>query len=101
MGIREAPEILKKTPVEVVVRPFEFSGAGLATGETLSTIVSATVDPVEGSGLAIDASVIAGSQVQLTLSGGVLYHSYEVEVLVTTSTGETLETCGTMVVLPC
>ena len=99
MGIKSAPQVLAKTPAEVVIKDFEFSGGDLATGETLTAIASVTITPAAE--LTSSNHVVSGTRAQVTLSGGNDGIDYDVLVKVTTSLAQTLEGCGKMQVRTC
>lgn len=85
-GIRTITTVLTKAPDEALIRNIDFSDAGLATGETLSSIDgSGAVSP---SGLTIDSESVSGTDLQVTLSAGTAGVLYTVTHLVVTSTGQ-------------
>lgn len=92
MGVKLAPELLKKTPVEIVQKDFEFDGDDLAAGETIATIVSLVVTP--GGGMTASSPVISGTRVQVELAGGVADTRYVVTLVVTTTAGQKLQGDG-------
>jgi len=98
-GVKTANQVFRKTPDEVVKKNFEFSGVDLATGETISSVVSTTVTPTGA--LTATSPVISGTKVQYTLSAGTLNGDYEVKTMVTTSLGQTLDGCGIIEVRAC
>lgn len=95
--VRTDPDVVYKTPDEVVILTYEFKGNGLATGETLSTASSIALTP---SGLTEDTKSVSGTQGQATWSGGTARTVYHTLFRATTSNSQTLETGGIVVVLP-
>lgn len=93
-----APQRLVKGTQESRVYAIDFSRL-LATGETLSTITSVAATPTGTTAdLVITGQVISGSQVQFRLSGGQTQIVYELEAIVVTSLGNTLEGAGRLVI---
>lgn len=82
------PQLPDKQPAESRLFDFDFAQK-LASGETISTVVSAVAAP---SGLTVGATSIVGSKVRVRLSGGTTSTVYKVTVTVTTSGSNTLET---------
>ena len=83
------PTVIKQ-PSESRLYTMEFA-ALLGSGETLSTVVSVTVDKATTPVLAISGQVVSGSQLQFRLAGGLNGTKYKVTGVVTTSAGNTLE----------
>lgn len=85
---KPVPFTTPKHPDDVVVYKFQF-GNDLGDSETLSTH---TVTPATG--LTKDTSIISGTDVLATLSGGTADRNYTVECQVTTSASRTLTMTG-------
>ena len=90
---RLAPEILRKSPTEVVDFAVSFAN-DMSTGETVNSVDSTTITDVDGntiSGeLTIDSSSAAGQTASYTFSSGTAGTVYYCTVTVTTSEGEVL-----------
>lgn len=82
--------LLTKQPAESRLYDFEFAGK-MATGETISTVASATATPA---GLTVGATSSSGTIAQVRLSGGTTATEYVVTVTVTTNLSNTLELEG-------
>lgn len=82
------PKLGEKQPAESRLYDFNFAQK-LASGETISTIVSAVSSP---SGLTVGTTSIVGSKVRVRLSAGTTAVMYKITVTVTTSGSNTLET---------
>jgi len=87
-GIKHCGTITK-TPIEVKDIHFDYAGDDLATGETMSSVDSSSVDPVGE--LVIDSTATSGTIVQATVSAGVSGSDYTVTVLGVTSNGQKLQ----------
>lgn len=83
------PTVIKQ-PSESRLYTMEFA-ALLGSGETLSTVVSVTVDKVTTPALVTSGQVVSGSQLQFRLAGGLNGTKYKVTGVVTTSASNTLE----------
>jgi hypothetical protein len=94
MGIATAPEIIGKTPAEVVIRTMDFASK-LDTGETLS---SATVTITPADELDCTAQSVSGQTLTMQLEGGEAGTRYEVLVHAITSAGQEVEGLGQMLV---
>ncbi len=89
-----APQQLVKQPAESRLFSMEFKNL-LATGETISTVVSVLATP---SGLTISGETISGTEVQFRIAGGADAQIYRVETTITTNQANTLEGDGLLVV---
>ena len=90
-----APERVVKQPSEVRQYIMTFANI-LASGETISTIVSVTHE-VRGGGtsdLTVYNEVATTNEVSTWISGGTNNVTYRIEITVTTSEGQTLEGDG-------
>lgn len=102
MGVRLAPEILSKTPDEILIKHMEFSGADLEGAEEIESILEQTVTPTgEVDDLEIDDVTFDGTAVQMEISKGRNHVSYEIHIKVRTSRGQEITGCGIMNVGPC
>lgn len=90
-GIRISPEVIVKTPEEVLKKPMSFAGNDLATGETIVSVDSVVVSPT---GQLVALTAVQGTDVILTLSAGLAGVDYIVVLLVTTSAGQKLHQVG-------
>lgn len=94
-NVKEAPELIYTTPVEVRIVDFEFDGDDLGSGETLSTIGTPDVSPAGE--LTAGSETVSGTRAQVTIQGGVAGKRYRVTAEVTTSAGQTLRGSGIVV----
>lgn len=95
-----APETLIKRPNESRAYNIDFVNL-LAVGppaETITTVSSVTGSPA---GLTITSPIISGTKVQVRISGGTNGIEYVITANIITSDGNTLEDCGTLLVLIC
>lgn len=98
MGIRTSPVVLHKSPSEVVLKNFSFAAHGdLSPTETILSVPTYTItaeDEVSPTLVFYEPPAIDGQVVQVKLSGGTGGIVYSVQILVTTSNGQTLEAVG-------
>lgn len=93
-GIRISPEVITKTPEEVLRKPMSFVGNDLPTGETIASVDSVTVVPTGDPNDLLAPGVPAGTSIILTLSKGRAAVDYFAIALVTTSAGQKLQQVG-------
>lgn len=89
-----APENLVKQPSEVRQYTMDFANL-LATGETIT--VDSVSHELRGGGisdLTVYNEAVSGSTVVFWVSGGTDNQTYRIEIIVTTSLGQTLEGDG-------
>lgn len=94
VDIKQAPEILRKTPTEVVTKDFEFKGEDLADGETLTGTPTFAILPVTVPALAQSGAGSSGTIAQVTFSGGLAGTRYEIVCTAVTSLSQTLQLKG-------
>lgn len=90
-GIRISPEVITKTPQEVLKIPMSFVSEQLQDGETITSVDFVNVLPpgdLEATGAA------SGTDVILTLEEGTAATDYWAVVLATTSNGQKLHQAG-------
>ena len=97
MPVNIAREIVRIADDEVRFVDFKFNG--LASGETISSVSSTTVEPT-GELTATNTST-SDNTVQYQIESGVSGRMYLVTIVVTTSTGQTLKACGKVQVGDC
>jgi hypothetical protein len=95
MGVRTAPETLKKTPDETTKKAFDFTEGDMDSTETIATIASVSVTPT---GPTVSSSAIVGKQVIATIYGGTAGQTYALVATITTSLGQTLQARGLLMV---
>ena len=93
-----ATQILVKQPSEVRSYSMDFSNL-MITDETITSIVSVTSARRGGSGdtdLVITDEAISGQTITMTIAGGLDRQAYIIEVIINTSSGQTLEGDGVL-----
>ena len=92
-----ADNIVIKQPSETIAVGMDFSN-WLSGSESITSIssVGSTSYGCDTSDLVITGETISGQTVQMNISGGTNESRYRVEVIIVTSTGETLEGDGIM-----
>ena len=95
MGCKTAPEILHKTANETVVKVFDFANKDLEDGEEISTVISTTISPT---GVTVSATGYDDQEVSLTLTGGTAGTAYTITTKILTTSGQTLEGVGILIV---
>lgn len=90
-NIKRAPEVHGKTPDEIRIINMEFA-ADIDKDDTISGVTSTTITP--SGELTAGSPTFNGTIVQLTLSNGVKGKSYIVDVIATTTKGETVAGSG-------
>jgi hypothetical protein len=90
-----APENVVKQPSEVRQYTMDFANT-LATGETISTITSVSIE-LRGGGLS-DVTVyneaVSGDTIVFWVSGGTDGQTHRIEIVVVTNVGQTIEGDG-------
>ena len=89
MGIKLAPEIIRKTPAETIKRDAVFPEADFGTGETISSVATPSVSPA---GLTLGGFTHDSNRtVEVACSGGSEDTLYTISFEATTSASQVLE----------
>lgn len=90
-----APQNLPKQASEIRTYSMDFSNL-MASDETIATISSVSSELRGGgtSDLTLSSETISGQTVEVTISGGTKAKTYRIEIIITTSGGQTLEGDG-------
>lgn len=94
VNIKRAVEVHEKTPDEVRTVTMEFA-ADIDKDDTISGVTSVVITPT---GELTQTNAFLGTVVNLILSAGVKGKSYIVDVIATTTKGETVAGSGEVVV---
>ena len=89
MGLKRAPETIRKTPTETIKRDAVFSSEDFGSGETIESISTPTVSPA---GLTLGGIAHDNERtVEVSCSGGTANTLYVISFAATTSASQLLE----------